>query len=592
MKAVVVRTTMAAVVAVAVLMAFAPGLNGLHASPAPSTMTPLVTYNPAPAAKFHAPVSTVGIDGLARTSIPSITGAGSIPALASGGGMTSVPSNAIRFIHDGSYMPQSETTIAVNPANNSLVVGGVNDGRWFFCPALPAANCPSGWTVSLSGFSVSNNGGATVLKSNDLPGLDVTTFNPANQTNASDFLVSWGDPSLAAGVGSAFYYASLAISPTTGANGIELSESNANLWSTHNACVTPQATPDTNPCWSSTLVFGNLTVGAGSFEDKELIAVDHDLSSAFYGDVYITWDHFSPSGTSSTYGARCTSALVCTMISGGGAAITISGSDPFVAFSTPTVDASGNLFVTWCNYGTATTIGPIKCSERGSSPGGTSWGGRSLIVSFAGRNSMLPWAGALVGFATEQFRTDSVPDIAADTSGISSNLYFTIAVCVSGSYFAFAAPGEPGLCGQTQIVTAESTNGGKSWSTPMNVSTPAVNAQPWVTVDPSNGHVVIAWLSSQYDAFNHRMDVVTAVSANQGSSYTNSRLTTVSNEPDADPNYFNYLQQFGGSFSVPQYGDYIQAVAMHGQVWVLFTGDYTAELGTLQADPYLVMGTD
>lgn len=584
------RTSLAAIVAVAALMVFAPSLSGLHPNATASASISLASYNPTPVARFHAPLSDAGLEGLTHAPIPSVVGVAAGPA-ATTGGMSSVPSNALRFINDGSYMPQSETTIAVDPYNTSLVVGGVNDARMFFCPSLPRSSCPSGYTSSLSEFSVSNDGGATLMKSNDLPGVDVTDYDPGTGTNVSDFLVSWGDPSIAAGTGTTFYYASLAISTTTSANGVMLAVSNNNLWNPHNGCVTPLATPDTNPCWTSKLVFGNLTTTAGSFEDKELIAVDHDLSSPYFGDIYVSWDHFYPTGYSSTYAARCTPSLSCTMISGGSAPV-LSGSDPFVAFSTPTVSGSGSVYVSWCNYGTPVSLGPIKCIERGSGNGGSTWGARHMILSFDGPNTMLPWAGGTVGFATEQFRTDNIPVIAADTSGMTSDLYFVISVCTSGNYLGFSYPFEPGLCGQSQVVTSTSTNGGATWSTPMNVSTPAVNTQPWVSVDPSNGHVVITYLTSAYDPFNHRIDVVSAVSSNNGSSYTNHRLTNVSNEPDSDPNYYDYFQTFGGSWSVPQYGDYIQAAEMNGHIWALFTGDYASEQGTLQADPFLVMGSD
>ncbi len=593
MKATGIRTTVAAILVVAVLMVVVPGLAGPH-SASVSGVTTMVTYNSGAAAKFHAPVSTIGDAGLTHQTIPTSSGSsGSAgPALAPGGGMTTVPSNALRFINDGSYMPQSETSISVDPANTSRVVGSVNDARMFFCGGLPRSNCPSGYTLSLSEFSVSGDSGATLMKSNDLPGLDEMVFDPASNTSSPEFLASWGDPSVAAGVGGNFYYASLAISLSSGANGIELAVSNSNLWNSRNGCVTPLGSPDTNPCWTATLVFGNLTTTAGSFEDKELIAVDHNASSAFYGDVYIAWDHFFPTGTSSTYMARCTPALVCTMISGGGAGGVVSGNQPFVAFSTPAVDGSGNLYVEWCNFGTVTSLGPISCFERGSTNGGSSWGSTNFILNFQGKHTMLPWAGGLVGFSTEQFRTDSVGVLAADTSGKTNNLYFTIDVCVSGSYLAFDAPFLPGLCGQSQVITTMSSNGGSTWSTPLNLSTPAVNVQPWVSVDPTNGNVLITYYSSEFDPFNHRLDVVSSVSTNQGSSYTQVRLTNVSNEPNSDPNDFYYFGQFGGAWSVPQYGDYMQAVGVNGQIWALFTGDYQAEQGTFQADPFLVTGSE
>src|SRR5207247_508710 len=81
----------------------------------------------------------------------------------------------------------------------------------------------------------------------------------------------------------------------------------------------------------------------------------------------------------------------------------------------------------------------------------------------------------IVGFATEQFRTDSIPVIAVDTSTSSNNLYFTIAACTSGSYYNFYGPFFPGNCGHSAILFSRSTDGGATWSTPATLSAPAVN---------------------------------------------------------------------------------------------------------------------
>src|SRR5206468_2108461 len=83
----------------------------------------------------------------------------------------------------------------------------------------------------------------------------------------------------------------------------------------------------------------------------------------------------------------------------------------------------------------------------------------------------------------------------------SNNLYFTIAACTSGSYYNFYGPFFPGNCGHSAILFSRSTDGGATWSTPATLSAPAVNDMPWVTTDPLNGAVVVAYYTTQYDAF-------------------------------------------------------------------------------------------
>jgi len=54
---------------------------------------------------------------------------------------------------------------------------------------------------------------------------------------------------------------------------------------------------------------------------------------------------------------------------------------------------------------------------------------------------------------------------------------------------------------------------------------------------------------------------------------------------------YNYIRPngVGGSFTVPQYGDYIEATARDGTLWVLFTGNYQSEAGTFHTDPFLAV---
>ena len=594
---------------VVVVLTVTAGLAGPSPSSTANNVSALVSYNPNVANRFHAPISSIGLAGLtdAHPDYLAMVPANANPLATPGGpvdppGMANVSVNAMRFIQDGSYIPQTETTLDVmTSGGTTYVLGGVNDGRYFFCPSLPSTDCPDNWTYSLSGFSlasVSDMGTPTLLASNDLPGILYTsTVNP----KFVGFLVSWGDPSIAAAPNGAFYYATLAIDPATGNNGVMIAESNAQLLSNPTSCVTPQATPWMNPCWSTKFVYGSLTgflnghtavhVPA-TFEDKELIAVDRNPSSAFYGDVYMSWDHFNADGTSASYLARCDASLNCVMLAGG-ALPPLSGPDPFAGFTTPTVAPNGALYVTWCNFGTFTTLGPISCRVRGSAPGGTSFGATTDVLSFDGAGTTFPTNLGLSGFATEQFRTADVPSIAAfgsaSATGTGSNsLYFVIDACSSRDYYGFLDPAIPGNCGLSAILYGSSKDGGATWSTSV-LADGSVNVQPWVTVDPSNGNVSVVYYTTQFDPFNHRIDVVSQYSTDAGATFHEYRITNVSNEPDSDPAMYDYMvaSGFGGSFVVPQYGDYLQAVSANGVLYVSFTANYASELGTFQTDPFL-----
>jgi len=486
---------------------------------------------------------------------------------------------------DNSYFPQTETTIAVDPNNTNRVVGGFNDQKFFFCQVLPG-DCGT-ISSSVSGFTTSTDGGNTVSKSNDIP--NIAPFGV--------LLNSFGDPSVAPSIDGNFFYASLAISRSSFANGIMIAKSNSSLFNSGVPCDTASPISTANRCWNAVFVFGNLARFASTFEDKDRIAVDRNPTSPFYGSVYVAWDHFDFTGTSSTYLARCDNNLAsCSLVSGGAQPI-ISGDDLFPAWSTPVVDKNGNVYVTWCNFGTFTTFGPVSCRISSSPPGGTSFGPPTTILSFMGAGTTFPDFTVPLGWATETFRTFSVPSLAVDLSNRSNNLYFAIQVCVSGHYYAvpsFVAPvadDNPGDCGLSSILFSRSTNGGSIWSSPTALSKPAVNDQPFITVDSATGQVYVVYYTTQFDQWNHRIDVVASVSNNRGQTFHQLRVTSVSNEPNSDPNMYNYIRPNGGggSFTVPQYGDYIEATARDGTLWVLFTGNYQSEAGTFQTDPFLAV---
>jgi len=549
----------------------------------------MASYNPPPANNFHAPLSSMAIVALtnATPNIQSLTASSSQSSVASN--LKTIRQNAVRFIIDDTYFPQSETTIAVDPNNPSHVVGGFNDGKYFYCLFLPS-DCGSSFSVSLSGFTTSIDGGATVAKSSDLPNINTT----------DPILTSWGDPSVAAAIDGNFYYASLAISPGGSffGGGIMIAKSNSNLFDPNVSCTTSISSPLSNPCWKDVFVNGTNRFPNFNFEDKDRIAVDRDPASPYYGSVYVGWDHFYPPGLSQTYLSRCDPDLVhCTMVSGVDQPV-VSGSDQFVSWTTPVVDKNGNVYLTWCNFGTFTTFGPVSCRISSSPPGGAGFSPPVDILSYMGSGTTLPTDTVIIGWATEQFRTSpGIISLAADLSSKSNNVYFTTTVCTLGHYYRFSwlnarvAMDNPGNCGQSRVLISQSGDGGQSWSSPATLSRPVLNDQPFVTVDSQTGTIYDVYYTTQFDAFNHRIDVVASTSNNLGKTFSLQRVTTVSNEPNSDPNMYDYIVRngFGGSFTVPQYGDYFEATALSGTLWVLFTGNYAVEAGTFQTDPFLAV---
>ena len=555
----------------------------------------MASYNPAPANRFHSPLSAMAVLSISGMSAANITGLKSAAASASadsGRGQSansqSIRTNALRFINDNSDFPQSETTIAVDPNNPDNIVMGYNDARYFFCPVL-VNECAGPQISSLTGFSASTDGGKTVAKTGNLPDMLV------NFTQ----MVPWGDSSLTPTVDGNFFFSSLlfsSFSPFFG-NAIIVAKSNANLFDPNVSCATDPNHIYTNPCWTIRIVYGNLAFPVLALEDKDRIAVDRDPGSPFFGSAYISWDHFKFDGTSDGFVARCDNNLTgCVMLSGGPQPI-ISSPDRFVGWTTPTIDKNGNVLVAWCNFGTFLTLGPVDCRVSSSPPGGASFGPPAEIFSYMGTGTMLPSATVIIGWATEQFRTaPGLISIASDLSPKTNNLYFAPQVCTSGHYYQFpsfigVAPDNPGLCGLSTVVFSSSTDGGATWSSPVGLSKPTVNDQSFVTVDSLTGQVYVVYYTTQFDSFNHRVDVVASTSSNGGGTFHQFRITAVSNEPNSDPNMYNYLvpNGLGGAFITPQYGDYFESTSTGGTLYVSFTANYSVEEGTFQTDPFLAV---
>src|SRR2546430_14406246 len=95
------------------------------------TLPPImVSHNPAPANNLHAPLSSMALIGLANaTPTSQASGSSTGNSQSSGRLGQSIQLNALRFITDNSYFPQSETSIAVDRSEERRV-GKECRSRW------------------------------------------------------------------------------------------------------------------------------------------------------------------------------------------------------------------------------------------------------------------------------------------------------------------------------------------------------------------------------------------------------------------------------------------------------------------------------
>src|SRR5437879_10947544 len=103
----------------------------------------MTSYNPGPAASFHAPLSSASIIAVAGAR-PNVQTALSSPSqFTTPSNLQTIHQNALRFINDSSYFPQSETSVAVDPNNSNHLVGGFKAGTLLYTPFFHHERAPS-----------------------------------------------------------------------------------------------------------------------------------------------------------------------------------------------------------------------------------------------------------------------------------------------------------------------------------------------------------------------------------------------------------------------------------------------------------------
>src|SRR6266567_538181 len=205
--------------------------------------------------------------------------------------------------------PQSETSIAINPANPKQIVGGSNEI----------------FRLPMRGY-FSTDGGST-WGAVDLP------LPPPLNGSGTDF---GSDPAVAWDTRGHVFYAYIVVFFNQGFDAITGTE------------MAVARSSDAGHTWTST--YFNFNSGTGRLNDKHYIAVDTNPGSPFRDTVYVAWDNASnKNGKSSannvilvsrsTDGGRTFSTPVAASGTGSGPRVVI-GADPFVA-------PDGTMQVAW-----------------------------------------------------------------------------------------------------------------------------------------------------------------------------------------------------------------------------------------------------
>ena len=287
--------------------------------------------------------------------------------------------------------------------------------------------------------------------------------------------------------------------------------------------------------------------GTNHFNDKPMITADTNPGSALRDNVYIAWD--AASGGSIGGGVRVATS------SDHGASFSVTRADdpsgPGRSIgASPAVGPNGELYVSWNDYAANAIV------FNSSYDGGRSWG-----VPVTISRKTLPFD---IGIPAESFRGALVyPSLDVDRSNGPHR----------GRIHCSWMDLTP--ANVTDIFISFSDNNGMTWSAPAHVpdqfAFPVDRFNHWMSVDPTNGEVNVAFYDTRNDTTGSRYqtDYYLARSTDGDATFpgADTRVSTVSsNEHDCN-----------GIFPCPginygnQQGDYEGLVSFNGVAYPIWT---------------------
>src|SRR5438876_7436961 len=295
------------------------------------------------------------------------------------------------------------------------------------------------------------------------------------------------------------------------------------------------------------VTFFSFENGTNHFNDKPMITADTNPGSALRDNVYIAWD--AASGGSVGGGVRVATS------SDHGASFSVTRADdpsgPGRSIgASPAVGPNGELYVSWNDYSANAII------FNSSYDAGHSWG-----VPVTISRKTLPFD---IGIPAESFRGALVyPSLDADRSNGPHR----------GRIYCSWMDLTP--ANVTDIFISYSDNNGQTWSAPAHVPDqfgfPVDRFNHWMSVDPTNGEVNVAFYDTRNDTtgFRYQTDYYLARSTNGGASFPGAdiRVSTVSsNEHDCNGIFPCQGINYGN-----QQGDYEGLVSFAGVSYPIWT---------------------
>lgn len=425
------------------------------------------------------------------------------------------PLDNIDLSCDDDFSPENETSIVVNPANPDHLLAGSNDYH------ISRRGDGSLRAVEPTGFFVSFDGGTTWVDG-QVPSNSGTGFNgdPAPAFNRKFGTAHMAQLTISCGA----LCGSVGLTVATSYNG-------GLAWESPVIVAHGQGSITPNP--------------RGVFNDKEWLAADNTPTSPHYGRLYMTWTRFR--GTDQGWEGPIYLSYSDDAGKTWSTGKEISGSNPALCtvplfgepgkcnddqFSVPVVLADGTVVVHFANWQNGATweLGEEYESQLlavRSTDGGETWSPPVQIAALEDGSGDYPEN--VDGRNTQtghQFRTATAAGMTLDE--VTGDLW---AFWTDNTDGARDVPGAVPVT-TTNVFLSRSGDGGRSWSTPIRVTTG--NGDRWMPwAGARNGVVRVMYMDGSYDFPARNGYGVTLSSSNGGLTWTHEPVHTQLSNPDA-----------------------------------------------------------